>query len=968
LSPVDLPNPPEKWAKLRDIYARLLDVPEDQQKFVLRDLCDGDSEIEREIEDLLLAHNKAGSFLNESVTKALSSIAPLKVEELRSGTVLASRFHVIRHLHTGGMGAVYEAWDLELQEVLALKTIRPEIASEPSVIERFKEEVRQAHQITHPNVCRVYDLFSHDFAPGDRIWFLTMQLLKGQTLLERLRQKGPLSTLEALPLVRQMISGLNEAHQHGIVHRDFKSSNVMLVQEEGQEVRAVIADFGLASRATTADSEPDVFARQGTPAYVGPEQWFDGIASPAADQYSLGVVICEILTGERPTAIKQEGGSRLPARLPSGKRLNPRWEAVIRRCLATRPEDRFKSLDEILIEIDPTRRGKLIARWVGIATAASLLLALTILIMIGSNQAPSLVDLHQITPSMDFSVSPRLSADGKTITYVSDRAEPGKEDVWVQKLPDGTPRQVTTVPALEQTPSISPDGRTVVFESSRIQQPGIYRTELDGAAEKLLIPGGHDPVFSPVDRSFLYWTGAGYWMIAGSKIFRYDLNTGQSTQLAQGMPNAAKPIWNSDGRHFLFFGCDDPKRPMSACRDWWITSTDGESPRNTGALQILKAQQVRPSVYIGGWQGDTVVFSALHGSFLGLWSIRIDPETGKVHGPAKLLFAGDRRDFILSSSLVGDSIAFCQMNPAVHIWKIDDAAHPEKAKAYKVTQDPEFDYAPNVSPNGRWLVFARGYGDDRNLYLWDTRGPSGSERLIVAQGTTKIAPVINDSGTAVAYEASDGGTTGVFLAGLDGTSHRLCSECRNPTGWGPDGESLLYANSAISEVRMMQPSGAGTKTILSVPGGSVRDAVWSAKSNFVVFTVSRPDAPGQVFAAHFPPGATKPDDQWVEITDKSAFTRKPVWSGDGKTIFYLSLRDGFWCIWGQQFDPNEGRPVGEPIPVFHYHGLKLSPTEIPVESFDLSTDGDSLYLNLAETGGTIWVGKLAHHFPFQIFR
>jgi hypothetical protein len=167
---------------------------------------------------------------------------------------------------------------------------------------------------------------------------------------------------------------------------------------------------------------------------------------------------------------------------------------------------------------------------------------------------------------------------------------------------------------------------------------------------------------------------------------------------------------------------------------------------------------------------------------------------------------------------------------------------------------------------------------------------------------------------------------------------------------------------------MMQTSGGEARTILSVPDGSVRDAVWSARSNFVVFTVSRPNAPGQVFAAHFPPGATKPDDQWLEVTDKSAFVRKPVWSGDGKTIFYLSLRDGFWCIWGQRFDPKTGKLVGPPIPVFHYHGLKLSPTEIPVESFDLSTAGDSLYLNLAETGGTIWVGKLAHRFPFQIFR
>jgi hypothetical protein len=80
------------------------------------------------------------------------------------------------------------------------------------------------------------------------------------------------------------------------------------------------------------------------------------------------------------------------------------------------------------------------------------------------------------------------------------------------------------------------------------------------------------------------------------------------------------------------------------------------------------------------------------------------------------------------------------------------------------------------------------------------------------------------------------------------------------------------------------------------------------------------------------------------------------------------MRDGFWCVWGQRFDPDRGRLVGKPIPIRHYHNLKLSPSEIPVESFNLSTAGDSLYLNLTETGGTIWVGKIARQFPFRLFQ
>ena len=120
--PAVVPPSPERWARIRDIYSRLSDVPEDQQGPLVRNLCDGDREIEREIQELLSAHKRAGSFLNDPPTLPLGSVFPPGAAgELTSGTVLGSRFHIIRHLNTGGMGAVYEAWDLELQEVLALK-------------------------------------------------------------------------------------------------------------------------------------------------------------------------------------------------------------------------------------------------------------------------------------------------------------------------------------------------------------------------------------------------------------------------------------------------------------------------------------------------------------------------------------------------------------------------------------------------------------------------------------------------------------------------------------------------------------------------------------------------------------------------------------------------------------------------------------------------------------------------------
>ena len=214
----------------------------------------------------------------------------------------------------GGMGELYEAEDLELQERVALKTILPHIASDERAIVRFKREVHLARQVTHPNVCRIYDVFRHKDAAGSAdapaadVVFLAMELLHGETLADRLRRDGPLSTAEILPLLDQMAAGLTAAHRAGVVHRDFKSDNVMLVKpaQPDEEPRAVVTDFGLAWRSAQNESTALALSMStefeicGTPAYMAPEQVEGGPVTPATDVYALGVVLYEIVTGTWP--------------------------------------------------------------------------------------------------------------------------------------------------------------------------------------------------------------------------------------------------------------------------------------------------------------------------------------------------------------------------------------------------------------------------------------------------------------------------------------------------------------------------------------------------------------------------------------------------------------------------------------------------------------------------------------------
>jgi tRNA A-37 threonylcarbamoyl transferase component Bud32/tetratricopeptide (TPR) repeat protein len=296
------------------------------------------------------------------------------VPALRLGETLVGRFTVVRFIAHGGMGAVYEANDGVLRTRVALKLIRRLIASDGVAMERFRREVLLARQVGHPNVCRVYELYEATTASGEPIQFLTMELLSGETLAQKLVREGTVSTAEALPLVKQMCAGLAAAHAEGVVHRDFKSSNVMLVPKaEGSGestggTRVVITDFGVA-RATSAPADDDRLTGEagvlGTSAYIAPEQVTGREVTPATDIYALGVVLYEMVTGtlpfrgDKPLAaaarpvIEAPPGTELTA---SG--LDPRWSRTIVRCLAREPSRRFQSAFDVADALSSPVRGR----------------------------------------------------------------------------------------------------------------------------------------------------------------------------------------------------------------------------------------------------------------------------------------------------------------------------------------------------------------------------------------------------------------------------------------------------------------------------------------------------------------------------------------------------------------------------------------------------------------------------------
>jgi|HubBroStandDraft_4_1064222.scaffolds.fasta_scaffold12015_2 hypothetical protein len=254
------------------------------------------------------------------------------------GRLVASRYRIIALLGKGGMGEVYRADDLTLGQAVAMKFLPDEAARDEGLVERFRNEVRMARRVSHPNVCRVYDV-----GDVDGQVFFTMEYVDGEDLASLLRRIGRLPPDKALDIARHLCAGLAAAHAKGVLHRDLKPANIML-DGRGQ---VVITDFGLAG---VADDIRGQEVRSGTPAYMAPEQLAGKEVSTRSDIYALGLVLYEVFTGKRAftekTAEKTAGvlqghADRTPSR-PSSvvKDLDPVVEKVILRCLETEPSAR----------------------------------------------------------------------------------------------------------------------------------------------------------------------------------------------------------------------------------------------------------------------------------------------------------------------------------------------------------------------------------------------------------------------------------------------------------------------------------------------------------------------------------------------------------------------------------------------------------------------------------------------------
>lgn len=898
---------------------------------------------------------------------------------LASGSKLGP-YEILTPLGAGGMGEVYRARDTKLGRDVALKALPDALAQDADRMARFEREAQVLASLNHPNIASIYGL-----EESGRVRALVMELVEGATLAERLRS-GPIPLEEVVPLAKQVAEALEAAHEHGIIHRDLKPANIKVTPEGTVKV----LDFGLAKALDTESSvsnisnSPTLTATPtqtgvilGTAAYMSPEQARGKRVDKRADIWAFGVLLYEMLTGRRPF-----DGETTSDLLAAVLKTEPNWDALptdlpavirklLRRCLEKDPKLRLRDIGEARIvlsapeqlvpEVPPLpaveARSAGLWWWVGSAAAIALALVAGWWLRRPPPSSPPW-KLTRLTADPGLSNSPTLSRDGKLVAYASDHGSDTGLDLYVKQVAGGQPIRLTSDGAGNTTPDFSPDGSKIVFRSGR-DGGGIYEIPAFGGDARLVARDGRDPKFSPDGSQVAYWVGdAGVSPLVpeSGSVWVVPASGGTPRRVGPSFTAASNPTWSPDGKHLLLIGYTSAKAYQYSSVDWWVAATDGNDTVRTGAYEALvraglepfgSARDGFPDPACWSATASTVIFSLATGDAYNLWKIGISPQTGKVSGVPQRLTTGAANE-TEPSCAAGGGLAYTNFDSRADIWSLPADLDNGSAKSalQRITQGPAAHEHTSLSKGGRSVAFASDQSGQMNIWVRDL--VTGKESSVDSSPLVERYPVINASGSKVAYSVFEKGKRVVSMSSPGGTPERLCEGCLRATDWSRDEKTLLVFGGDPYQVNLLDIASHQQTPLLKHPTYPVLYARFSPDNRWVSFTVRTEPNRGHIAIAPVDGPKPVPESAWITIAPSEA-QDWANWSPDGKTLYFTSRRDGHRCLWAQRLDPASHRPAGEPFAVEHFHG------RVSYQQGGWSAAGGRIALILVEDTGNIWM-------------
>jgi Tol biopolymer transport system component/predicted Ser/Thr protein kinase len=866
---------------------------------------------------------------------------------LSSGDRLGA-YEILAPIGEGGMGSVYKAHDPTLQRTVAIKVLTKQ---DDGAAPRLLQEARAASALDHPNICTVHEVGEHEGQP-----FIVMAYVEGQPLSQIIPADG-LPPESVIRYGTQIADALAHAHEHGIVHRDLKSANVVITPEG----RAKVLDFGLAARMPQTDAEavtktqeaiPHAGILVGTLAYMAPEVLRGEAATARSDIWALGVLLYEMASGTQPftgttqtdvvSAIVKESTSPLPAKVSPGLR------NVIQHCLTKEPARRYPhssaiqaALETIQSDAVAQPAGIVPAGGTGIWRVAAAALVVALAIGLGywlrpsseptatSSTVLSLMNPVQITSAVGIERGVAWSPDAEMLAYESDQT--GNWDVWVTQPGSGQPVNRTADHAgNDRYPAWSQDGRQIAFLSDRDSVGEVFvMSPLGGTPRKVGSFSG--------SAQYLQWLNDGSELTArvnpvGQEIVAEILtvSTGELRQVALPGRTAGRnePRWSPDGQLVAYA---DPGGWNYQVKHLLLVQAAGGA---VTAISDGMTEDGSPS-----WSPDstTLYFVSNRGGSKDLWQQRIS-DAGLPEGePAQVSVGIGMSEAIVSPD--GTKLAYVRGGPIRNMWRIPilDDRPATWADAEQLTFDVAAIHGMDVSPDGTRLVLSSERSG--NPDLWTMPAEGGEMQQLTTDPTPDWAVRWSPDGEQVAFYAYRSGNRDIWIMPAGGgTARQLTTHEADEwyPDWSPDGTEIVFAS---------QRGGTSGIWIVSVESGEERllaDSpvadnlpAWSPDGQWVAFRSSRS---GRNETWRIPARGGEPE----QLTTAGG-ANESVWSPDGREIYFW--RGGqsrqFWAL---SMDTRSVRPLTD-----------LTGRRGSASIGEMSTDGRYLYFAWGGREGDIWV-------------
>ncbi len=860
-------------------------------------------------------------------------------------------YEILSPLGAGGMGEVYRARDTRLERDVAVKVLPDEVSKDAERRARFEREAKAVAALSHPNILAIHDVGDHDGTS-----FAVMELLDGETLRDRL-SGGALPARKAGEIGAQIAHGLAAAHEKGIVHRDLKPENVFVTADG----RVKVLDFGLARQQPSAQDgthsptqtrETDPGAVLGTVGYMSPEQVKGQPADSRSDIFSFGAVLYEMLTGRRAfkrdtaaetmTAILKEDPPELlsaSGALPAG------LERIVRHCLEKQPAERFQSARDLAFDLEaafgsgasgpagPAAAASRASRWWPLAAALALLAAGFAAGRLGrsnlaANPTPTL--FTQVTDLPGLERQPSLSPDGRSLLYVGDAR--GNDDIYLLRIGGRKPINLTEdSPDDDSAPAFSPDGSQIAFRSER-KGGGIFVMGATGESVRRVTDYGFDPAWSPDGQELVVATeplrdpmsrkgGSQLWAVR---------TTGEGKRLvSEG--DGMGPKWSPDGRFIAYWAV----RPSTWQRDLWTVAADGSGAKK-GAIALTDDAAIDWGVE---WSPDGrfLYFSSNRGGTMNLLRIPIDSRSGRALGAPEPVTTPSAWAGSPSFAREGRQFAFGTRDWRADAWKVGfdpdrEALLGRPLPILRGQPLQELDW----SPDGTSLLFAR-----RGL-PWESLGVvradgSGYAQLTDASFQHRSARWSPD-GQRLSFQSQRGDvktwvmrTDGSVLQQVSGT------EPTNTPVWSPDGRRIAVGVSGgVAFLDPSQPSPGEPIERHAIEGFQGAGIVWSWSPDGRWLLCAPQQVPGGLFLYSLEARSLRKLDESEEAAR---------WLPDSRRILF-NKRGALLLL-----DTVTGR-----------RKELLPPGTLPVEggwtTFSVTRDGRSIAYLEARREGDIWLADL----------